>query len=481
MLHMRIIAGLTGVIALGGLAGCLDGSPGGDDSSEETTESQAAHLRRVAEGKRLFSEALPHTNGRTCATCHVLDDALALSPANVAARLATQPDDPLFHRLDADAPDAEVLTFENLKRGLVRVTLPLPANMDVIDAEGNVVTPADRNISVWRAVPSIADTAISGPFQFDGRAATLEEQAQVAITSHSEGGTVEPSVLRRIADFQRSEFTSGRAFFVAGLLDLGVPLDRIPTPEDFMWLSPQEQRGRDVYKRACEGCHGGAATNKMVHPVLHQQLAATGPVLKPDGNLVFRRDPVAGPVPLQAPRANSQFVNVGFSLFTYLGQLGQFPAYNASALLPRYRFRFYTDATRQQAVTELPPVPVTASGDPMDPTPALDANGLPIVGPTFFPQWFSTDPGRALITGNPEDFEAFDMPALRGIAKTAPYFHDNAFETLEEVVDAYSQLVLPALPALGLPPVQPSETPGGDLESLSPAEKKNLLRFLQRL
>ncbi|WP_426753805.1 cytochrome c peroxidase [Myxococcus sp. Y35] len=483
MLRKHIIVGLTGAMALGGLPGCSDSEPEEalPSAEAETTAAQAARLRSAAEGKRLFSEPLPHTNGRSCATCHVLDDGLALSPANVAARLATRPDDPLFNRLDADDPTAETLTFENLKRGLVRVILPLPANMDVIDIEGKVITPADRKISVWRAVPSVADTALTAPFQFDGREATLEEQAQSAITSHSEGGTVAPSVLRHIADFQRNEFTSGRARFVAGLLDFGVPMDRIPTPEDFMWLTPQEQRGREVFQRACEGCHGGAATNQIVDAELHQQVAATGPVLKPDGNIVFTLDPVAGPVPVFAPRANSKFVNAGFGTFTYLGQLGLFPAYNASLELPRYRFRFYTDATRQHAVTELPPIPVTASGDPLDPTPALDAHGLPIVGPNLIPQWFTTDPGRALITGNPEDFEAFDLPPLRGIAKTAPYFHDHAFETLSDVVNAYSQLILPLVPALALPPIHPSEVPGGGLESLSAREKQDLLRFLERL
>jgi hypothetical protein len=64
---------------------------------------------------------------------------------------------------------------------------------------------------------------------------------------------------------------------------------------------------------------------------------------------------------------------------------------------------------------DLPPVPTFA--DPSNPfVPATDANGAPIVGPTFLPQLFSTDPGRAAITGAPHDFEAFDVPALRGIA-----------------------------------------------------------------
>ena len=31
------------------------------------------------------------------------------------------------------------------------------------------------------------------------------------------------------------------------------------------------------------------------------------------------------------------------------------------------------------------------------------------------------------------------MPALRGIRKTAPYFHNNSAATLEEVVDHYTE------------------------------------------
>ncbi len=164
-----------------------------------------------------------------------------------------------------------------------------------------------------------------------------------------------------------------------------------------------------------------------------------------------------------------------------LGQIGQCPAYNASVELPRYRFRFYTDGTRQQQVTDLPPIPVTASGDPYDGNPALDENGAPIVGPNLLPQWFTTDAGRALITGNPRDFEAFDMPTLRGVARTAPYFHDNSHERLKDVLDTYSQFILPFTPALNLPPVHPSETPNGLPESLSPAQKQDLLEFLNRL
>lgn len=132
-------------------------------------------------------------------------------------------------------------------------------------------------------------------------------------------------------------------------------------------------------------------------------------------------------------------------------------------------------------VTELPPPLATLSGAPDDPQPALDANGAPLVGPSFLPQAFSTDPGRAAITGDPLDFEAVDMPQLRGIANTAPYFHDNSVATLAEVVDVYSRFVLGAVAPLNLPPVNPPETPFTPPEALTGAQKQDLLAFLQRL
>jgi cytochrome c peroxidase len=54
----------------------------------------------------------------------------------------------------------------------------------------------------------------------------------------------------------------------------------------------------------------------------------------------------------------------------------------------------------------------------------------------------SPDPGRALITGNAKDFEsvnAFKIPSLWGIPRTAPYFHDNSAKTLDDVARHYAR------------------------------------------
>jgi cytochrome c peroxidase len=429
-------------------------------------------------GKALFEKAPPATNGRSCASCHVLDEATTLRPDSVAARLAADPSDPLFNRIDADDPSAETPSYEHLKKGLVRVVLPLPDNMDVIDEGGNVVSSPERTVFVWRGVPSVANVALTAPYQFDGRQETLESQAQAALRSHAEGPDAPARALGLVADFQRQLFSSPRAWLVSRLLVAGLPLEEIPVPEDFMPLSATEKRGRELYEIGCQPCHGSASTDRIVDREVHDLFFAE---LGPDGNVRF--DVVDGQPPVAVPlaRPDDEFLNVGFGYASYLGQIGVAPAFNDDVELPRYRFRFYSDGSRSQRVVDLPPLPVSQSGDPLDPRPALDERGAPIVGPNRATQLFSTDPGRALITGDPADFEAFDVPQLRGIADTAPYFHDNSHGTLQDVIDAYSRFVLPAIGTMALPAVNPPEGPGLPKESLSVQQKHDLLAFLRRL
>jgi cytochrome c peroxidase len=485
--------GALALAAVMGGAACASTDPGAvrreAAATEETPETPGtgegveSHAQALLSpagqvGKKLFAGVIPKSNGRACTTCHVMDEDTTLRPASVTARLRANPQDPLFHRLDADDPDAATLSFAHLEKGLVRVVLPLPDNMDVIDIDGRVVTRPDRTIFVWRGVPTVANTAMTAPYQLDGREPDLQTQAQGAVTNHAEGPKIGPAPLDQVAAFQRELFTSPRAWLVARLLDLGVPLDKVPTPEDYVPLAAAERRGREVYKQACEACHGSATTDRIVNREVHDLFFAA---LGPDGNLRFDVVPGKGPVAVPEPRPHDEFLNIGFGFGSYLGQLGLLPAFNASVALPRYRFRFYTDGTRTRAVTDLPPVPVTVSGDIHDLRPALDERGAPIVGPNRRPQLFSTDPGRAAITGDPLDFEAFDVPQLRGIAGTAPYYHDNSTGTLEEVVDNYSRFVLGFITPLRLPAVHPPERPGGSKEALTPAQKADLLALLRRL
>jgi hypothetical protein len=77
--------------------------------------------------------------------------------------------------------------------------------------------------------------------------------------------------------------------------------------------------------------------------------------------------------------------------------------------------------------------------------------------------------------GDPVHFEAFDP--LRGIANSAPYFHDNSAETLRDLVDIYSRFIVQFFPMLNLPLLNPAEFEGGPPESFTPQQKQDLIEL----
>ena len=52
-----------------------------------------------------------------------------------------------------------------------------------------------------------------------------------------------------------------------------------------------------------------------------------------------------------------------------------------------------------------------------------------------------SDLGRAELTGNMNDIGKFRVTSLRNIFKSAPYMHDGRFETLDQVIDHYDQMI----------------------------------------
>jgi len=73
---------------------------------------------------------------------------------------------------------------------------------------------------------------------------------------------------------------------------------------------------------------------------------------------------------------------------------------------------------------------------------------------------WTTDPGRAMITGAWNDIGKFKVPSLRGLAGREPYFHNGSARTLRDVVDFYVR-------RFGL--------------DLTPDESKDLVAFLAAL
>ena len=102
---LRHLAWFPGVVAAAALAACSGGDAPATDFEPIGAVANAEHGSASA-GKHLFDNPLPHTNGRSCATCHTESEHTTLLPASVEARLSADPSDPLFDPLDADDPSA---------------------------------------------------------------------------------------------------------------------------------------------------------------------------------------------------------------------------------------------------------------------------------------------------------------------------------------------------------------------------------------
>jgi cytochrome c peroxidase len=382
-------------------------------------------------------------NGRSCATCHSASDHFQLSPAQVELRFQAlqarrlrnrNADDPLFRPIDADdfRINGDAATdFSNLREnGLVRVTLPLPANIKLIDPATNLPS-AETEVDVWRAVPSVFNVKLTGPdttnpwprgpnntggYQLDGRRATLQEQALGALMAHAQIH-VAPSAqfLDDITSFERVLFSDHRVRELSDAIDAAT----VPLPDPDPPLTALEQQGKVVFVRACAQCHGGPGQSNAQAPVVRFHDIAT-----------------------QCPRP-------------------------VDTVTPQ-RFVFAPcppGLARNARVYEI-----------------TLANGTKI-------RRTSSDPGRALLTGfvggvpAQDDWNKLDMPGLHGIRDTAPYFHNNSAVTLEDVVDHYIEF-FKRVKANAAPGVIPpaASTDGVHFDRApTPEERAALVAYLKTL
>lgn len=86
-----------------------------------------------------------------------------------------------------------------------------------------------------------------------------------------------------------------------------------------------------------------------------------------------------------------------------------------------------------------------------------------------------TDKGRGEITGDINDYGKFKSPSLRNVALTAPYMHDGRYQTLEQVINFYSDSIKlsPTVDAIML---KANHANGG--VHLTAQEKQDLLNLL---
>jgi cytochrome c peroxidase len=429
----------------------------------------------VVRGRRAFFDRELHglgANGRACADCHMAADHFQLSPADVEARFRLlelrrrgdpDADDPLFRPIDADdfrVNGESAADFSNLRQnGLVRVTLPLPPNIKLVDPVTNSPS-SETFVDVWRAVPSVNDVKLTGPdginpwprgpntsggYQLDARVATLQEQALGALINHAQGQNLPPQqLLDDLASFQRVLFTNHRIRALSAAVSAG----ETPLPDPDPPLSELEQQGKTVFVRACAQCHGDATQSTPQAPVIRF-------------HTIFS----------QCPRPVDTALPVRFALAACPARLAR------------------NERTYEITVSVPTPCPAPAgrvTPCPLPPAPGAPAPPLP-AGSRI--RRTSSDPGRALLTGfvggaaPTDDWEKLDIPALRGISSTAPYFHNNSAASLEEVVDHYIEFFkrVRANAAPGVvPPLASTDGVHFDRQP-APEERAALLAYLRTL
>jgi cytochrome c peroxidase len=390
-------------------------------------------------------------NGRSCADCHMPGERFQLSPAAAQVRFAAlqaerahnmNADDPLFRAVDADdfrLNGEGASDFSNLlENGLVRVTMPLPRNVRLVDPITHQPT-NDTSVDLWRAVMPVLNVAITGPdavlpiwppaprvpimgqdpngpnlqggYQHDARFGTLQEQARGALFAHAQVSDEPPArMLDDLAAFQKTLFSSPGVEVLARAILSGATSFPDPDPE----LNELEQQGKSVFNRACAQCHGGT-----LHPSTSTPETA-----------------------------------------------------------------FVRPLARYHPIQTACPRPTTDGYAPCPQRLARNANTyrITLANGTF--QFATTsDPGRLLLTGQPADLGIMDVTQLRGISKTAPYFHNNSAATLEEVLDHYDAFFRRAArlnPPPKLPPFLSSDGLVVDRGFVTADERPALLAYLRR-
>jgi cytochrome c peroxidase len=394
-------------------------------------------------------------NGRSCADCHMPSENFQLSPAAARARFDAlqaqrehnkNADDPLFRPVDADdfrINGDNAIDFSNLvENGLIRVTMPLPLNVKLIDPITGQPS-EETSVDLWRAVMPVPNVAITGPdsvlpiwppgaprppimgqdpngpnrqggYQHDARFGTLQEQARGALFAHAQVSVEPPQrMLDDLAAFQQTLFSSpGVELLSAAILSGSTPFPN-PDPE----LNELEQQGKVVFNRSCAQCHGGT--------------------LHPSGS-------------------------------------------TSDATLPGIR-----PLARYHPILTACPRPATDGFAPCPERLARNARTyrITLADGTF--QFVTTsDPGRLLLTGQPADLGVMDVTQLRGISKTAPYFHNNSAATLEEMLDHYDAFFRRAArlnPPPNLPPILSSNGLVVDRGFVTADERAALLAYLRKL
>jgi cytochrome c peroxidase len=424
-------------------------APLADPSGTIATYSTSGALDR---GNPFFQSL--GTNGRSCATCHIIGDGMGLSAATVQAVFAsTGGNDPLFASVDgANCPtatpgsglEAHSLLIEN---GLIRVSIgmPHPAEFtmsvvhDPYQCAFTMDAQSDTSVSVYRRPLPSTNLGFLSAVMFDGRETIvplnhqatfaanlrtdLSHQVVDATLGHAQAAVAPTSAqVAAIVDFETALFTAQRSDDAAGILNA-----------EGAQGGPQALAGQSYYPGINDPLGGnpsGAPFNPASFMIFQRWLTLTNNGKEtPARQSVARGEQIFGSRPIQI--TNVRGLNDALGLPVVTGtcttchdapNVGNhslpLPLDIGTSHAPQYeQDPQIAAALAQLSVPDLPVYQIACAGGNL----------------------FTSDPGKALLTGKCGDVERVKGPILRGLAARAPYFHNGAAATLNQVVAFYNQ------------------------------------------
>lgn len=416
------------------------------------------------------------TNGRTCETCHEADQAFSISAKGVQELYnKSHGEDPLFAAFDGANCPTETSTGRDahsllLERGLIRIGITLPVEPEfqiavVHDPYGCAMTTDATTgrplISVYRRPLPTANLRYLSTIMFDGRETLLPlnnaqtisanmsfdlaDQAKTAVLQHAQGVAPSDKQLAEIVQFEMGLSTAQVSNNAAGSLEKhGAKGGALELSNQPYYPGANDALGADPT---------GILFNSTVFTLYNawEKPTANGP--RYDGRddwddaarNAAREDIAAGEVLFNTRTAVITGVR-GLNDNAALGSPASIagtcttchdspnvgnhsvalPLDIATSRLPGYETNNAIVAGLQElSAPDLPVFAIRGCSDPANP------------GNTT--TYYTSDPGKGLVSGKCADVNRGKGPILRGLAARAPYFHNGAAADLKELVNFYNQ------------------------------------------
>lgn len=410
------------------------------------------------------------TNGRTCATCHQLDEAMSIEVKHIRQRFYQSGGaDPLFAPVDgANCPNAQQGDAKAhsllLNNGLIRVGITLPENTEfniaaVSDPYGCAITTNPDNgrplVSVYRRPLPGASLSFLSAVMWDGREtkyplndeqtfsanliADLRQQATDAVLGHAQA-TQPPTdaQLTEIVDLELGLYSAQLSDDRAAALFQGAQGGPVALTGQPYYPGINDSLGHDPHGKkfnpAVFNLYAGWLQDSTANaPEANtQQRAARADIAA--GEQIFNTFPLK----ITAVRGLNDSPDLGYpkEIDGTCTTCHDAPNVgNHSLPLPldiavSHSAMQESDPNILAALAHLsqPAAPVfliTNCRDPRNPNQTL--------------AFYTSDPGKGLITGKCADVNRVKGPVLRGLSARAPYFHNGSAANLDELVNFYDK------------------------------------------